>query len=212
VPEGSAAGEQWLTPDLPRLEGLTMPAKVNYVAKGERLTRLGYEPNGAAFVASHWLRGGWLWDKVRVQGGAYGAHSVLDMRSGTFAFDSYRDPNLLDTIAIYDAAGTFLRGAAGNSGELERAIIGAIGATDRYLLPDAKGRLSLERYLTKDDEERRQRLRDEVLGTTAADIRRFADALDAVAAHGRVVVLGAPEAIEAANTKLNERFTITKVL
>jgi len=212
VPEGSAAGEQWLTPDLPRLEGLTMPAKVNYVAKGERLTRLGCEPNGAAFVASHWLRGGWLWDKVRVQGGAYGAHSVLDMRSGTFAFDSYRDPNLLDTIAIYDAAGTFLRGAAGNSGELERAIIGAIGATDRYLLPDAKGRLSLERYLTKDDEERRQRLRDEVLGTTAADIRRFADALDAVAAHGRVVVLGAPEAIEAANTKLNERFTITKVL
>ena len=212
VPEGSAAEERWLTSDLPRLEGLTMPAKVNYVAKGERLTRLGYASDGAAFVATHWLRGGWLWEKVRVQGGAYGAHSALDMRSGTFAFDSYRDPNLLDTIAVYDAAGTFLRGAAGDSGELERAIIGAIGAIDRYLLPDAKGRLSLERYLTKDDEEWRQRLRAEVLGTTAADIRRFADALDAVAANGRVVVLGAPEAIETANTKLREPFTVTKIL
>jgi Zn-dependent M16 (insulinase) family peptidase len=212
VPEGAAPTQRWLAPELPRFEGLTMPAKVNYVAKGARLPRLGHAPNGAAFVASHWLRGGWLWDKVRVQGGAYGAHSVLDMRSGTFAFDSYRDPNLLDTVAVYDGAGPFLRSAAANATELERAIIGAIGAIDRYMLPDAKGRASLERYLTKDDDERRQRIREEVLSTTPTDIRRFADALDAVAAHGRVVVLGAPEAIEAANAKLEDRFTLTKVL
>jgi Zn-dependent M16 (insulinase) family peptidase len=212
LPDGRAAEAAWRTPELPRFEGLTMPAKVNYVAKGERLPRLGYTPGGAAQVASHWLRGGWLWDKIRVQGGAYGAFCMLDLRSGLFNYASYRDPNLLGTIAAYDASGGFLRSAAASASDLERAIIGTIGAIDSYMLPDAKGLASLERALAKDDDDRRQQTREEVLGAGPADIRRFADALDAVAAHGRVVVLGAQETIEAANAELEDRFTLTKVL
>ncbi|WP_088346280.1 insulinase family protein [Rhodomicrobium sp. R_RK_3] len=207
-----AAYPDWLIPGLPRFEGLTMPAKVNYVAKGESLPKLGYKPGGAAMVASNWLRGGWLWDKVRVQGGAYGAFSSLDLRSGVMTFASYRDPNLMETVAVYDGAGGFLRGVAGNAVDLERAIIGTIGQLDTYRLPDAKGLVSMLRYLAGDSDERQQTIRDEVLNASPADIRGFADALDAVAAHGRTVVLGSEQAIKAANAGLEDRFTLTKVL
>jgi Zn-dependent M16 (insulinase) family peptidase len=80
------------------------------------------------------------------------------------------------------------------------------------MLPDAKGFDSLLRHLIGDTDERRQKIRDEVLGATAADIRAFADALDAIAAHGRMVVLGPEEAITKANEGLENRFTLTKVL
>jgi Zn-dependent M16 (insulinase) family peptidase len=212
MPSGERERPDWLTPALPRYEGLTMPAKVNFVAKGESLPKLGHMPGGAAAVASHWLRGGWLWDKVRVQGGAYGGFSSLDLRSGNFTFGSYRDPNLLETVAVYDAAGSYLRSAAGSAADLERAIIGTIGMIDTYRLPDAKGFLSLQRHLAGEGEERLQTIREEVLGATAADIGAFADALDALAAHGRIVVLGSEEAIGTANAKLEDRFTLTKVL
>ena len=211
LPSGDTTRPEWPTQQLPRFEGLTIPAKVNYVAKGESLPKLGYKPGGAAMVASNWLRGTWLWEKVRVQGGAYGAFTQLDRRSGVFTFLSYRDPNLLDTIAAYDGAASFLRKAAGNATELERSIIGTIGQIDTYRLPDAKGFVSLQRHLLKDTDATLQTLRDEVLTTGPAEIRAFADALDAIAAHGRVVVLGSEEAILEANETLDDRFTVTKI-
>ncbi len=211
LPSAGTAKPDWRMQQLPRFEGLTISAKVNYVAKGESLPKLGYNPGGAAMVASNWLRGTWLWEKVRVQGGAYGSFTALDRRSGVFTFLSYRDPNLLETIAAYDGAASFLRKAAGNATELERSVIGTIGQIDTYRLPDAKGFVSLQRHLLRETEETIQVLRDEVLTTGPAEIRAFADALDAVAAHGRTVVLGSEEAILAANEKLDDRFTLTKI-
>ena len=211
LPSANLSRPDWPMPQLPRFEGLTIPAKVNYVAKGESLHKLGYRPGGAAMVASNWLRGTWLWEKVRVQGGAYGSFTALDRRSGVFTFLSYRDPNLLETIAAYDGAAGFLRKAAGNATELERSIIGTIGQIDSYRLPDAKGFISLQRHLLKETDASLQALREEVLTTGPAEIRAFADALDALAAHGRTVVLGSQEAILAANEKLEDRFTITRI-
>jgi Zn-dependent M16 (insulinase) family peptidase len=212
LPEGASNTPEWTPAGLPRFEGLTMPSKVNYVAKGENLRTLGFAPGGAAWVASQWLRSAWLWEKVRVQGGAYGAFSSLDLRSGVMTFMSYRDPNLTQTLAAYDGAGAFLRGVADNRSELERAIIGVIGQIDAYRLPDAKGYVSLQRHLLGDTEDIRQKIRDEVLGAGAAELRVAADAVDALAAHGRSVVLGSAEAIGKANESLDGRFTMTKVL
>jgi Zn-dependent M16 (insulinase) family peptidase len=83
---------------------------------------------------------------------------------------------------------------------------------DAYELPDAKGYTSLVRYLLDESDESRQQTRDEVLGTTAADFRAFADVLDAVAAQGRVVVLGAQEALAQANEARGDFLTLQRVL
>ena len=91
-------------------------------------------------------------------------------------------------------------------------IIGTIGSIDAYQLPDAKGYTSMVRYLVGNTDEERQKLRDEVLGTTAAHFQQFADALEAVKNHGNIVVLGSADAIERANPELGGRLTVTKVL
>jgi hypothetical protein len=182
-------------------EGLVMPTTVNYVGKGADLYREGIRPSGAHLVARRFLRTTWLWEKIRVQGGAYGGQCMFDRYSGGFTFVSYRDPNLVATLDTYDRTADFLKNADLNEAELARNIIGTIGEVDFYRLPDAKGFGSMQHYLIGDTEEARQRTREEILSTTAADIHGFADAMAAVAARGRVVVLGSEQAIEAANAE-----------
>jgi Zn-dependent M16 (insulinase) family peptidase len=193
-------------------EGLVIPAQVNYVGKGAKLYELGYRLHGSIHVITNYLRTTWLWDKIRVQGGAYGAFCRFSQQSGVLTFLSYRDPNLLGTLQVYDGAAAFLRSVELSDDELTKSIIGAIGVLDAYQLPDAKGYTSLVRVLLEESDEHRQQLRDEVLSTTPAHFRAFADVLDAVAAQGRVVVMGAQEALERANTERGDFLTLQRVL
>jgi Zn-dependent M16 (insulinase) family peptidase len=184
--------------DLPRHEGLAFPAQVNYVGKGANLYDLGYELDGSIAVINNLLRTGYLLQKIRVQGGAYGAFATFSPLSGVYTYLSYRDPNLTNTLAVYDATADFLRGLELSDDELTRAIIGAIGTIDAYQLPDAKGYTSLTRYLTGETDERLQKFRDEALGTTVDDFRALGEVLARVNEAGDVVVLGSREALEAA--------------
>jgi Zn-dependent M16 (insulinase) family peptidase len=212
LPEGSASnGGAWKTASSAP-EGLTIPAQVNYVGKGANLYKLGYRLNGSVMVTNNLLRTTWLWERVRVQGGAYGGFCLFDHRSGTFTFVSYRDPNLQGTLETYDNTAEFLRTAELSDEEVTKSIIGTIGDLDQYQLPDAKGYTSMLRYLAGDTEADRQRLRDEVLGTTAKDVHAFADVLDLVKAEGSVVVLGSEQAIEKANQEKKLGLQVTKVL
>jgi hypothetical protein len=212
LPHAATVPAPWRTADGPLCEGLTIPAKVNYVGKGADLYKLGAKPNGANLVIRRYLRTTWLWDKIRVQGGAYGGQCTLDRYSGGFTFVSYRDPNLLRTLDVYDRTAGFLRDTHLDEAELTRNIIGTIGEVDTYRLPDAKGFASMQRHLIGDSDEARQRMREEILSTTTADIRNFADAVAQVAAHGRVVVIGFAQAIEAANTERQGFLSVSKVM
>ena len=196
----------------PATRGLSIPAQVNYVGKGANLYDLGYTYDGSIHVISNHLRTSYLWDKVRVQGGAYGAFCRFSRESGVLTYLSYRDPNLLETLAVYDQTPAYLRKLALGDDDLTKSIIGAIGVLDAYQLPDAKGYTALVRHLVGQTDEQRQQTRDEVLGTTAADFRAFADVLDAVRDTGQVVVLGSADALAAANEGQADPLTITRVL
>lgn len=212
LPVGAgASAEGWGFEPTALSEGLTFPGQVNYVAKGANLKALGFEPTGGTAVAIKHLNTTYLWDKVRVQGGAYGGSSGLDPFAGTFAFTSYRDPNLVDTIDIYDKASAFLKDGVGEQ-DLVRSVIGVIGSVDTYRLPDAKGFTSLVWELAGDSEDARQKRRDEILGASNRDFKALAEALDQVASKGQVVVLGSETAIKAANDERGGFLTVTKVL
>jgi Zn-dependent M16 (insulinase) family peptidase len=212
LPDAAAANATWPTPAGPRSEGLTIPTKVNYVVKGGDVRRVGAEPNGAAAVVQHYLNTTWLWNKVRVQGGAYGGSCALDRHSGIFNFSSYRDPNLLETIDVYDQTGAFLKETDISEAELVKSIIGVIGRLDDYKLPDAKGFTSALRYLLGETDETLQRFREEILSAKPQDFRKFGETLDALADTAEVVVVGSPEAIAAANAKRQGLLAVTKVL
>ncbi len=198
---GCHVGETDWSPKRPSAsEGMTLPSHINYVGKGANLFSLGYRFHGSALVITRHLRNTWLWDRVRVQGGAYGAFCLFDHLSGILTLVSYRDPNLIETLEVFDQAARFLRDLDISDKELTKSIIGTIGDLDAHMLPDAKGYVSMLRYLSCDTEELRQQMRDEVLGTKIADFKIFANVLDQVKDKGIVKILSSSNAIQVITT------------
>ncbi|MEW5297561.1 MAG: hypothetical protein WDW36_000765 [Sanguina aurantia] len=198
LPDVSGAAADW-SGRLPRIsEALVVPTQVNYVAKGANLYEDGgYELHGSSYVINKYLGTSWLWDRVRVVGGAYGGFCTFDSLTGMFQYLSYRDPNLLETVEAYDGTAAFLRTAHLGQEELTKAIIGTIGDVDSYQLPDAKGYSAMSRYMLGISDEERQMRREQILGTSEKDFRAFAEVL---------------ECAQAVNDKSPGFWEITKVL
>ena len=184
--------------DLPAGEAFVAPAQINYVGKAANLYDLGYTYHGSASAILRYLRMGYLWEQVRVRGGAYGAFCGLDRLGGTLVCSSYRDPNVDDTLSAFDGMADFLRSFTPDAAQLTQAIVGAIGDLDAYQLPDAKGAQSLARWLTDDTDAARALMREEILGTTPRHFKEFADVLATAAREGAVCVLGGPKTRAAA--------------
>jgi len=209
---GQPERANWTPENIPPFEGMVIPTQVNYVGKGTNIYDLGYRFHGSTLVVSRYLRNSWLWERIRVQGGAYGAFCLFDRLSGSLCLVSYRDPNLLKTLENFDQTAAFLRNLELSKDELAKAIIGTVGDIDTYMLPDGKGYSSMLRYLTGESEDDRQRMRDEVLATTADDFRTFADMLDAVKERGLVKILGSQSAIDQSVATDKQWLQVLKVL
>ncbi len=202
----------WSPKPITDFEGMTLPAQVNYVGKGVNLYAQGYRYHGSTHAITRYLRNAWLWEKIRLQGGAYGAFCSFDKHSGALTFVSYRDPNLLKTLETFDGSAQFLKDLKIGDDELVKGIIGTIGDIDQYQLPDAKGYTSMVRHLTKENEEQRQKMRDEILGATKKDFQSFGEILESAMPRGVVKVLGSETAIREAETKNPGWLKLVKVL
>jgi Zn-dependent M16 (insulinase) family peptidase len=202
---GNFSARVWHPTALPRSEALTAPSQVNYVGCSANLFDTGYRMHGSSMVITHYLQTAWLWEKIRVQGGAYGGMCGFDQRSGVFVFASYRDPNLTASLDVYKATGDFLEKLTLTEDELTRALIGAIGQLDAYQLPDAKGYSSSMRYLLDYTDEERQQLRDEVLATTQKHFNAFGKVLNKAFEHPAISVLCSAEAAATASLETKTR-------
>ncbi len=210
LPSKPSVEAAWNLAPGPRFEGLTIPTQVNAVGKATNLYDLGFTRNGSVAVITKYLRTTWLWEQVRMRGGAYGASCGFDPRSGVFSFSSSQDPGLLATLETYDKSAEFLRSVSLTDLDVTRSIIGVVSDLDFYELPDAKGYSALIRRLIGETDERRQKVRDEVLATTDKSFREFAEAIESSRDKGYVVVMGSSKAIEEA--KLTVPFEVTSVL
>jgi Zn-dependent M16 (insulinase) family peptidase len=212
MPEFDRDDEIWSPDHFHEYEGMSIPSQVNYVGKGANLYDMGYNFHGSVHVITRFLRNSWLWEQVRVKGGAYGSFCLFERFTGTLTFVSYRDPNLLKTLDVFDLSARFLRDLKLDEDELAKSIIGSIGDIDGYKLPDAKGYSSMIYKLTGDTDENRQKIREEILGTKAEDFKSFADMLEGVRENGLVKVLGSEEIIRGVDAKKPGWLTVLKVL
>ncbi|GAB6126834.1 insulinase family protein [Humidesulfovibrio idahonensis] len=208
LPDVTLSAAPRAIPELPLREGLCLPAQVNYVAAGGNARALGQEPGAAASVVAKFLRAGYLWERVRVQGGAYGASCAYSRLSGNLVFASYRDPNVTRTLDAYAGVGPYLTSLHIDPSELEKSVVGSIGDMDHYMLPDAKGFTALAREITGEDADYRQAAREAVFATSQKDFAAFGEAVNAVLANGPMVVAGGRDGLEKANLD----FVLTKVL
>ncbi|MBU1228368.1 MAG: insulinase family protein [Proteobacteria bacterium] len=208
VPDLALAPAPRVLPDLPPREGLCLPAQVNYVCAGANVKALGHSPGAAAAVVGKFLNAGYLWERVRVQGGAYGAGVSYSRTSGNLTFVSYRDPNLLRTVEAFAGVAPYLAGLELDAAELDKSIIGSVGDMDHYQLPDAKGFTALARDLTGEDEAYRQAAREAVLSAGPQDFLDFGEAVRAATSQGCLVIAGGKDALGASGLDLS----LTKVL
>lgn len=179
----------------PENEALSAMTQVCYVGKGANYKKLGYEYRGSMHVLETILRYDYLWTKIRVQGGAYGAFLAFQ-RVGNMIIGSYRDPNLSETLAVYDAIPAFLREFDCSERELTKYIIGAINAVDVPLTPQLKGSIAAKNYLCGLTYEERAKSRHEILKTTIEDIRGYADMMEKCLAEDIICVFANEEKLK----------------
>lgn len=189
LPQGAAAAEKRLLTPTKKNEGFVCPSAVNYVATGANSKALGFKRSGAVSVAKLLLRSDYLWNRVRVQGGAYGAMIVL-AADGTTCFMSYRDPNTGDTLTAYRETAKFLREKELSQNELEGYIIGAISDLDAPLTPSDESDRAYAWLKTGFTVERRAAERSEIIHAVPADVKALADMFDAVCAEGNICAIG----------------------
>ncbi|MBE3554842.1 MAG: insulinase family protein [Thermicanus sp.] len=194
--EGERRGEPFRFQDEKGNEGLMTAAKVQYVAKGYNFKKLGYDYTGSMQVLKTILNLDYLWNKVRVQGGAYGNLVGID-RNGNIYFASYRDPNLEETLKAYDEMVEYVRNFQADEREMTKYILGTISRLDTPLSPSMKGEKGDALYFSGLTKEEVQKERDEILSTTVEKIRQFADLLDKVLNEKVICVLGNEEKIRA---------------
>ncbi len=169
-------------------EGFTTPAEIQYVAVGGSFAGVPHN-FGALRVARHLLNYDYLWNEVRVKGGAYGVACQFQ-REGDGYFTSYRDPNLSSTIDVYEGAADYLENYIADEREITKTIIGTISGMDVPLTPNMNGSRSLTGYLSGITEEELQKERDQVLNCSLEDIRSLAPVMRAVADSSNLCVIG----------------------
>ena len=142
----------------------------------------------------------YLWNAVRVQGGAYGVGMLL-WYNGLGGFYSYRDPTAARTLDCYAAAADFLRGAG--EMDLTGMIIGAVADSDPLLTPRLRGKTADMRRWRGITQEDLRRERQEILSAKPEDLTRLAAEVEALAKEGAVCVLGSRRQLEACGEKLD---------
>ncbi len=157
-------------PPVPARLGVSIAAQVCYVAQVAPTP--GYiDPASAALaVASRELSKGYLYNRIRVQGGAYGGMSFYDPVGRIFSFLSYRDPHLEETLKVYEGAARHLLEAGIDADELEKTVIGTLGSLDRPSDPAGKGYLAMVRHFSGIADTDRQAFRDRVLAMTPGEL------------------------------------------
>ncbi|MGI6007615.1 MAG: insulinase family protein [Ruminococcus sp.] len=188
-------------------EGFKTSGQVQYVAVGGNFKADGYEYTGALQILRMILSYDYLWNNIRVKGGAYGCMSGFK-RTGDAYFVSYRDPHLTQTISVYEGIPDYLRSFTADERQMTKYIIGTISGMDTPLTPQGKGMLSFHAYFSGVTEEQLQKERDEILNAQEEDIRKLADIIRAVLDQKNLCVIGSEAAIE----KNEDKFLTVKHL
>lgn len=176
-------------------EGFKTASMVQYVARTGNFIDNGAAYTGALQILKVILGYEYLWQNVRVKGGAYGCMSSFN-RLGEGYFVSYRDPNLKRTMDIYDGVAEYLRTFAVSDMDMTRYIIGTISNIDQPLSPAAKGDRSMNLYMNHVSEEMIRTERNQILDADQEDIRILADVVAAMMHAEQICVIGSEEKIE----------------
>ncbi len=204
LPAGGMGAPAVYLPGGNQAEGYSISADIGFAARCGSLTALGERPTGTALVASQFITLDYLWNEVRVKGGAYG--TGLRVRDdGDVLFTSYRDPRCGRSLETFTGAGAALRAFCDSGEAPDKYIISTISNLEPVVTPRMEGMRAAAMHFTGRTQADRQRQRDEVLGTTVDSLRAFSGTLDRACETASVCVVGGQEALDGCGEKLDSR-------
>ena len=177
-------------------EGYKIPSGVSYVARVGNYKTAGYDFTGVMNALGNILDYGYLWNQIRVKGGAYGAMSYYGSTTGNVAFLSYRDPNVGTTNDVFNGIPEYLRNFEADDRTVLKYIIGTISSKDTPTNPAAKGRRSFSAYISGVTYEDICREREEILSLSVEKVRALAPIMEAVLSQNYLCTVGNNEKIE----------------
>ncbi len=204
-PEGApAAAPAWLSalPGGAGGEGFTIPAEVAYVGVAARLPD-GVRYHGSQIVAARILTLDYLWNEIRVLGGAYGMGLVV-RPDGDVQYMTYRDPNPSRSLGKIAEAGAALKRFCEGDDAFDKYVVSAIGKTEPYLSPRLETQRAAELFLSGRTPDDLARVRAEILSTGKADLLRFAETLSALSKSSATCVVGGKKPIDACGLATTE--------
>ena len=199
-----------LIPSLPRTSRLEQEAQVScahareafkdasqiqYVCRAGNFADAGYAYTGTMRILKVILGYDYFWINVRVKGGAYGCMNQF-ARNGNMYFVSYRDPNLAQTIDVFEKTPEYIRSFDADERDMTKYIIGTISEMDTPMTPSQRGLRALSAYFMGIRDEDLQRERTQIINARAEDIRALAEPVEAALSQGVLCVVGNEDAIE----------------
>ena len=176
-------------------EGFKTASKVQYVARTGNFIDNGAAYTGALQILKVILSYDYLWQNIRVKGGAYGCMSNFN-RIGEGYFVSYRDPNLKRTIEVYEGIVDYLKNFTVSDRDMTKYIIGTISNIDQPMTPATKGERSMNLYMNKVSADMIREERSQILDATQDDIRALYRVVEAVLKADQLCVVGSEDKIE----------------
>ena len=176
-------------------EGFKTASKVQYVARTGNFIDHGASYTGALQILKVILSYDYLWQNIRVKGGAYGCMSNFN-RIGEGYFISYRDPHLKRTIDVYEGVVDYLKNFTVSERDMTKYIIGTMSNMDQPMTPVTKGERSMNLYMNKVSEDMLREERNQILDATQDDIRSLYRVAEAVLKAGQLCVIGSEDKIE----------------
>ncbi len=204
-PQGKAEADATLSPLPARREGFRTAGRIGSAAKASF-------PNaysGSGRVAAKMLSLDYLWNEIRVLGGAYGGGFRL-APEGDARYLSWNDPNPARSLGVYDRSGDALRKMVKETPTIDKYIISTVSDTEPYQTPSVETTRAAELVLGGRTPDDLQKVRREMLGTTKDDLLRFADTLDSLTNSSAICVIGGAAQLEGCTNMLDSVESITR--
>ncbi|MGA2781931.1 MAG: insulinase family protein [Smithella sp.] len=196
----------------PIFAGISIPAQVSYVAYVLQAPAYTDQASALLMISAKELSNNYLYKHIRVQGGAYGGGSSFDASLGLFSFLSYRDPHIVETLQIFKDAQDFYSRNEISADEMEKAIISTIGMLDKPLDPAGRGYTAIMRSFAGINDDMRQKFRNDILSATPRKLKdTLVDYFSQAAKSAAVAVYSAPEKLNDANKRLEEKLVIENI-
>lgn len=210
LPNNTPTNNLWNFEPNIKNEGIQSSSQVQYITAGYNYKKLGYVWSGQLLVLSHILSKEWLKNQIRIVGGAYGAYCRVE-QNGKFLLSSYRDPNLAETLSIFKETIRYVQEFDVSEEEMTRFIIGTIASLDTPKTTVQNGKIAFNYYFRQRTPQDIQKLRDEILSTTPADIRSFSPLIEQIIKENYYCVYGNKEKIAKHHALFNSIFDIKNI-